>query len=96
MVRASAVRLALLALLGLLAEVPLVEEAVQQEGHRDVEAEHQDRDHRDDPRLLAKDCEQSGEEDRGDAALLQGTRPTRSLRRPIAGLPLLLAAAAGP
>src|SRR3954451_4257636 len=41
---AGAARLALQPLLLLLAEIALVEEAVHQEGHRDVEAEHQDPD----------------------------------------------------
>ena len=42
---AGALRLALGALLRLLAEVALVDEPVQHEGHRHVEAEHQDPDH---------------------------------------------------
>ena len=42
---ARGARLALGALLRLLAEVALVDEPVQREGHRHVEAEHQDPDH---------------------------------------------------
>src|SRR5512133_3640049 len=45
LVRAGALRLALGALLRLLAEVALMEEAVHQVRHRDVEGEHQDPDH---------------------------------------------------
>ena len=68
---AGSLRLALGALLGLLAEVPLVEEAVQQEGHRHVEAEHQDPDQQGGGRVLPEEREQADEEDGGDSALLE-------------------------
>src|SRR5215208_4833515 len=93
---ARAAGLALLALLLLLAEVALVEEAVHQEGHRDVEAEHQDPYRQRGERILTEQREQSDEQDRSDAALLECARPARRLRLASAGVALLLGPAARP
>src|SRR5262245_52440042 len=86
----GALRLPLGPLLRLLAEMAVVEEAVHQERHRDVEAEHQDRDHRGGDRLLPEHGKQTEEEERGDPALLQGIAPAGRLRDALALRSLLL------
>src|SRR5215207_893740 len=74
---AGALRLALGSLLRLLADVALVHEPIEQEGHRDVEAEHQDTHAEGGGRALAEDRQQGDEEDRSYPPLLQRARPAR-------------------
>src|SRR5882757_2817917 len=91
---AGAAGLALLAFLRLLADETPEEEAVHHEGQRDVEAEHRHADDDDLNRVLAHQGEDSGEQDGGNSALLQGIRPARRLRGLRAALALLLIRAA--
>src|SRR5262249_49432357 len=91
---AAALRLALGPLLGLLAEMALIEEAVHQEGHRHVEAHHQRADQPRRQRALPEPGQERNEQPRGDPALLERRTPVRRLRSAVARL--LLGAASGP
>src|SRR5262249_40305334 len=70
--------------------VAVVEEAVHQERHRDVEAEHQDRDDRRLDRLLPEERQEAEEEERRDPAFLQGVAPAGRVGDALARRALLL------